>query len=230
MDRYFIQAHLLPALLTSLPALVLYHALFNPQMEAAFAPMQLLTQGTGITFSVALVFLWVQLNKLGGRAIFQKLIFKNELRMPTTDYLLHRNSYFTPEIKRLIRNKIEARFQLRLYNFKKEGGQEENARKQICLAVSQIREHLRGNKMLLRHNIDYGFFKNLISGSLLGFSFSLAGVFLSPHLPLLSPFTSLFYGMAVIYLVPVLFCRSILTHFGHYYSKILYEQFLVSPN
>ena len=207
-----------------------YHALLNPQLEAAFTNTQLLTQGTGITFSVALVFLWVQLNKLGGRAIFQKLIFKNELRMPTTDYLLYRNPYFTPETKRLIRTKIESRFRLRLYTYKKEGWQEENARKQICLAVSQIRECLRDNKMLLRHNIDYGFFKNLISGSLLALLFSVAGVLLSAHLPMFSPFSTFFYIMAGIYLLPVLFCRSILKHFGHYYSKILYEQFLLIPD
>ncbi len=230
MDRYFLQAHLMPAFLTAIPALVFYHALFSPPLEAVFANMQLLTQGTGLTFSLALVFLWVQLNKLGGRLVFQKLIFKDELQMPTTDHLLYRNNYFTPETKRLIRTKVESRFHLRLYTYKKEGKQEENARKQICLAVSQIREHLRNNKMLLRHNIDYGFFKNLISGSLLALLLSLAGLLLAAQLPLLKPFTSLFYLLSGLYSIPVVLSRSILRHFGHYYSKVLYEQFLVSPD
>jgi hypothetical protein len=230
MDRYFLQAHLMPALLTAVPVLVFYHAFFNAHIEAVLANMHLLTQGTGLTFSVALVFLWVQLNKLSGRLVFQKLIFNDELRMPTTDHLLYRNKHFTPETKRLIRNKIESHFQLRLYTYKKEGRQEENARKQICLAVSQIREHLRSNKMLLRHNIDYGFFKNLVSGSLLALLFSVAGALLAPQLPLLKPFTSLYYILTGIYLFPVLFSRGILRHFGHYYSKTLYEQFLVNTH
>ena len=227
-NRYFLQAHLLPALLTSIPALVFLYTLLSLELKLIFQELPLLLKGTGFTFSMALVFLWVQLNKLCGRVIFQKLIFKDELYMPTTNYLLYKNSYFTPEIKRLIRQRIEELFALRLYNHKKERKHETNARKQICIAVSQIRELLRNNQMLLRHNIDYGFSRNLLSGCLPAFLLSLGGFIAADLLPVLSPFQSTFAAMAGIYLLPLLFCRSILQHFGHYYSKILYEQFLLA--
>ena len=228
LDRYYLLARLIPALLTSIPALILYHALLMPKLEVLFSHMQLLTQGTGISFSIALVFLWVQLSKLTGRSIFQKLIFQDELQMPTTNFLLYTNTFFTPETKRKIRQKVEDHYQLRLYDFKKERQQELNARKQICLAVSQIREELRQNKMLLRHNIDYGFFKSLISGSLLASGLSLCGWLLSKFIPALLPFSELLLILGLLYFIPVLFCRSIMEHFGHYYSKVLYEQFLIT--
>lgn len=227
-NRYFLQAHLLPALLTAIPALIFFNTLMSPELKLFFMELPLLLKGTGLTFSVALVFLWVQLNKLSGRIIFQKLIFKGELYMPTTNYLLYKSSYFTPEIKRLIRLRIEALFSLRLYNQKKERKDEINARKQICIAVSQIRELLRNNQMLLRHNIDYGFFKNLLSGCLPAFLLSGIGFLAAEYLPELLPFKGTFAALTLIYLLPLLFCRSILRHFGHYYSKILYEQFLLS--
>ena len=227
-NRYFLQAILLPALLTAIPALILFNTLLGPEMKLLFQELPLLLKGTGISFSVALVFLWVQFNKLSGRVIFQKLIFKDELYMPTTNFLLYKSNYFTPEIKRLIRQRIEELFSLRLYNQKKERKHEINARKQICIAVSQIRELLRNNQMLLRHNIDYGFFKNLLSGCLPAFLLSLGGFIAADFLPVLLPFRSTFAAMTSLYLLPLLFCRSILQHFGHYYSKILYEQFLLS--
>lgn len=227
-DRYYLQARIVPALLTIIPSLILFHSLLGPKLGALFSGIEVLTKGTGVSLSIALLFLWVQLSKLTGRIIFQRLIFQEELRMPTTNYLLQTNSYFTPETKRQIRIKIEICFQLHLYDYRKEQQQELNARKQICLAVSQIREHLRNNKMLLRHGIDYGFFKNLISGSLLAGIFCLAGIGLGQGIYVLEPYSDVFIVLAAIYLLPVLLSRSIMQHFGHYYGKILYEQFLIT--
>lgn len=228
MDRYYLQARLIPALLTAIPAVIFFHAIFNPKLEMLFPGLDLLTEGTSLSFSVALIFLWVQLSKLTGRSVFQRLIFSDELQMPTTNFLLYTDTFFTPETKRAIRKKIEDYFQLRLYNYRQERQQEINARKQICLAVSQIREQLRENKMLLRHNIDYGFFKSLISGSMLACFLCLAGWILGKSIYPLQQFSELFFILGVLYFLPVLFSRSIMQHFGHYYSKILYEQFLVN--
>lgn len=227
-DRYYLQARMVPALLTIIPALILFHSFLGPKLDTLFAGIEVLTKGTGVSLSIALVFLWVQLSKLTGRIIFQRLIFQEELNMPTTNYLLHTNPFFTPETKRQIRLKIENSFQLHLYDFRKEQQQELNARKQICMAVSQIREHLRNNKMLLRHGIDYGFFKNLISGSLLACIFCLAGLGLSHGFITLKPYTDVFSLLGFLYFLPVLLSGSIMRHFGHYYGKILYEQFLIT--
>ncbi len=229
-DRYYLQARMIPALITTIPALILFHTLLGPDLNSVFSGVEILTKGSGVSFSIALIFLWVQLSKLMGRIIFQRLIFQEELKMPTTNYLLYSNHYFTPEIKREIRLKIENCFQLYLYDFRKERQQELNARKQICLAVSQIRELLRNNKMLLRHGIDYGFFKNLISGSFLACCICLAGWILSLTGSNIAPYGDTFIALGVLYLLPVIFSRSIMQHFGHYYGKILYEQFLITPN
>ena len=228
MDRYYLQARLMPALLTAIPAVIFFHAFLSPGLQTLFPELDILTEGTSLSFSVALVFLWVQLSKLTGRSIFQRLIFNDELKMPTTNFLLYTDTFFTPETKRAIRKKIEDYFGLRLYNYRQERQQEINARKQICLAVSQIREQLRENKMLLRHNIDYGFFKSLISGSMLASLLCLAGMLFGRSFHPIGQFSELFLILGILYLIPVLFSRSIMQHFGHYYSKILYEQFLVN--
>ena len=47
-------------------------------------------------------------------------------------------------------------------------------RKQVVTAVSQIRNSLRENKLLLQHNIEYGFFRNFLGGSLIAIVFSIA--------------------------------------------------------
>lgn len=227
-DRYYLQARMVPALLTIIPSLILFHSFLGPKLIILFSGIEALTNGTGLSLSIALLFLWIQLSKLTGRIIFQRLIFQEEINMPTTNFLLHTNHFFTPETKKQIRIKIENCFNLRLYDFRKEQQQELNARKQICLAVSQIREQLRNNKMLLRHGIDYGFFKNLISGSLLACIFCLAGIVLSQEFYSLNPYSEVFTVLIILYILPVLLSGSIMKHFGHYYGKILYEQFLIT--
>ena len=49
---------------------------------------------------------------------------------------------------------------------------DDEERKQIINAVAQIRNNTRGNVLLLQHNIEFGFMRNLIGSSLLAFLIS----------------------------------------------------------
>jgi hypothetical protein len=145
--------------------------------------------------------------------------------MPTTNYLMWDNDFFTKSTKQTIYNKIQSRFNIRLLEEKEAESNEKRARKQIVIAVSQIRNTLRDNKLLLQHNIEYGFFRNLLGGCIFALIFSI-GIFI---LGLVSGSNALIITSCIlvfIYLIPVFFSSSIIKRFGKYYSKILYEQFL----
>lgn len=106
-----------------------------------------------------------------------------------------------------------------------EAANEAKSRKQIVTAVSQIRNALRDNKLLFQHNIEYGFFRNLVGGCVIAILCSivlfLLGIFNN------EPATKL-TGLVLlcIYIIPILFSKFLIKRFGNYYSKILYEQFL----
>jgi hypothetical protein len=175
--------------------------------------------------SAAVLFLCVQVNRLIAKEIFQRLYFKEELFMPTTSHLLYSNRFYETESKNEIRARIKRSYGIDLLNKDEEKENELKARKLIAGAVSQIRISLNGNKMLLQHNIEYGFWRNLIGGSLLAVCFCIAIYFygLDAHTNDLKLTGIICF---IVYLIPVLLSKLIIRSYGKYYAKILFEQFL----
>lgn len=226
INSYYLKARLFPTVLTSIPAIILYNkfvaTIYHDKLENIYTALPTVTD---IILSSAIVFLHVQINRFFSKEIFQRHYFMDEINMPTTNLLLKSNSELEPSIKQKIENKIKSKFGIVLLTSIEESADEQRARKLIATSVSQIRNVLRENTLLLQHNIEYGFFRNFIGGSFLALLQSLIIVFFS-----------LFNGdiittnfgliLTIIYFIPILLSKLIINIYGKYYSKILYEQFL----
>jgi len=226
INSYYLKARLFPTVLTSIPAIILYNkfvaTIYHDKLENIYTALPTVTD---IILSSAIVFLHVQINRFISKEIFQRHYFRDEINMPTTNLLLKSNSELEPSIKQKIENKIKSKFGIVLLTSTEESADEQRARKLIATSVSQIRNVLRENTLLLQHNIEYGFFRNFIGGSFLALLQSLIIVFFS-----------LFNGdiittnfgliLTIIYFIPILLSKLIINIYGKYYSKILYEQFL----
>ena len=226
INNYYLKARLFPTVLTSIPALIIYNkfvaTMFHDKLEKIFTALPTITD---IILSGAIIFLHVQINRLLSKEIFQRLYFKDEVHMPTTNFLLKSNLEFESSIKQKIEDKIKSKFDISLHTANEESANETNARKLIVTAVSQIRNSLRENNLLLQHNIEYGFFRNLIGGSFLAFLISIIVVIYS-HVLGDNEMKNIGWIFAVIYFIPILLSKFIINRFGKYYAKILYEQFL----
>jgi hypothetical protein len=175
--------------------------------------------------STAIIFLCVQINRLLAKEILQRLYFREEHSMPTTNNLLWQSSYYEDTTKAKIREKIKAKFGITLLDYNEEQQNVERARKLITTAVSQIRIALKGNDMLLQHNIEYGFWRNLVGGCILALFFSAATYFYG-KLNELNDLEAVGMVMFFIYATPILLSKYIIESYGRYYAKVLYEQFL----
>lgn len=226
INSYYLKARLFPTVLTSIPAIILYNkfvaTLYHGKLENIYSALPIVTD---IILSSAIVFLLVQINRFISKEIFQRLYFTDEINMPTTNLLLKSNSELETSVKQKIDDKIKSKFDVILLTSDEESADEPRARKLIATTVSQIRNILRENSLLLQHNIEYGFFRNLIGGSFLAFMFSLI-IVLSSHC--ISDFTTRNLGfiLTIIYFIPILFSKLIINRYGKYYAKILFEQFL----
>lgn len=228
--NYYIKARLFPAILTSIPVLVFYNIYvaetYNDDLTNIFSALPIITN---TLLSSAILFLMVQINRLISKEVFQKIYFKDELEMPTTNYLLKSNTYFPPLVKRQIEDKSLSLFEIQLLSETEERADEFAAKKIIVIVVSQIRNMLRENSMLLQHNIEYGFFRNLIGGSLISFVFSvvmlIVAIFQDDDV-----IRNLSIAFAIFYIVPLLLSKVIIDKYGKYYAKILFEQFLSIRN
>lgn len=226
VNTYYIKARLFPTVLTSIPTLILYNkivaSLYHDKLQNIFVALPTITD---VLLSSAIVFLLVQVNRFLSKEIFQRLYFKDEQYMPTTNLLLKSNTELEVSIKQKIEDKIKSKFDIKLLSRVEESVDEQRARKLIVSTVSQIRNCLRDNAMLLRHNIEYGFFRNLIGGSFLAMMISLILIIYS-HFTNDFSIRNLSVILGVIYFFPILLSKFIINRYGKYYAKILFEQFL----
>ena len=225
-DPYFYRARLFPALLTSIPLLIFVNKIIAIKYAGALENiLDILPIITHLGLSAAIIFLLVQINRLVAKEIFQRWFFKDELHMPTTNHLLWNDTHYPFSIKDKIHNKINSKFQIDLATSTEEQQDETNARKLIIAAVSQIKNLLRSNEMLYQHNIEYGFWRNLVGGSLVAILFSLVIVLYGYQNKLVDQ-TTIGTICLIVYFLPVILSKMIIQFYGIYYSKILYEQFL----
>lgn len=226
INSYYLKARLFPTVLTSIPAIILYNkfvaVLYHDRLENIYAALPTITD---VIFSGAIIFLLVQINRFLSKEIFQRVYFKDEINMPTTNLLLKSNNELEKSIKQKIEDKIKTKFDITLLSSIEESAEEPRARKLIATTVSQIRNVLRDNTLLLQHNIEYGFFRNLIGGSFLAFLISLIILF-SSHFSGDIPTRNLGLILTLIYFLPIILSKVIIDRYGKYYAKILYEQFL----
>lgn len=225
-SSYYIRARFFPTVLTIIPLLIFTNKIISLYFSDSLSNIyEVLPQITNWGLSAALLFLMVEINRLIAKETIEKFYFKEEINMPTTTHLLWTDDYYDKEIKEKIRTKIQEKYNIQLMDEMEETKNELKARKVITTAVSQIKNSLRENKLLLQHNIEYGFFRNLLGGSIIAIVFSIIilamGLIYKDHSLKL---TGLLF--CIVYLIPLLFSKKIITKLGNYYSKTLYEQFL----
>jgi hypothetical protein len=223
---YFYRARLFPALITSIPMLIFLNKIIAVEYQEALKNVyDILPIITHLGLSAAIIFLCVQVNRLLAKEIFQRLYFREELNMPTTNHLLWKNNYYDVSVKKKIRDKMNEKFGISLLGSGEEQQDETKARKLIISSVSQIRIALKGNSMLFQHNIEYGFWRNLIGGCVLAVMFSIA-IYFYGRQNRLNDLTTIGIILFSVYLIPIVLSKPIIRYYGKYYSKILFEQFL----
>lgn len=226
MNQYFIRARLFPTILTAIPIIIFINYVLNKELYPSLNQIySILPTLTGFGISAAIIFLSIQINRIVSKELFQRIYFKEEIEMPTTKLLLWANDKLDKDSKIKIRKKINEKLKIKLKNEADENNDLNESKKQIAFAVSQIRNYLRGNILLFQHNVEYGFIRNLIGGSLIATIISF-GILIYSYISNDSTLKITSLILLSIYIIPILLSKFILNKFGNYYAKTLYEQFL----
>lgn len=226
INEYYIKGRLMPAIISSIPILSFYYFGLSKNLGDYVSFLGNYKWAGDITISIALIYLLIQINRFISKELFQKIYFKEESEMPTTNFLLYGDGTLAKSVKNQIREKIKFVFGTDLLNESEEKQNISEAKKTIIGAVSQIRNSTRDNSMILQHNIEYGFVRNLIGGCVLAVIVSAIGLFyfykVAPNK--LSLNLNIFF--IILYLLPILFSKRIIGRYGLNYAKVLFEQFL----
>jgi len=225
MKGYNFRARTTLTILTSLPMLVLFYAILSTYHNALNEIFLILPWLTYLGITGASIYLLTQINRFVSKEIFQKLLFQDELKMPTTTQLLWSDKTLAKIFKERIREKIRNDFQIDLMSLDDERKNEVEARKLIVSAISQVRNALRRNTLLLQHNTEYGFVRNMAGGSLIAL---ISSAFLVVYGCCTDRNSLWNIGMIflVVYLGAIVMCVITIPRYGNYYAKILFEQYI----
>ena len=222
--EYTLKARLVPTVLATPPILLLGNALFDIQASQWLdSDTMIWLFGKG-TASMALVFMMMQVNRLIGLEIFQRWVSRDELNFPTTRLLMATNTEMSPSQRHSIDLKVQQDFQIALPQ--ESQGDTPLVRRHIADIVGRIRLFVGSPPKLLQHNIEYGFFRNLIGASLPVLVTGLASAYL--YSENLMPAWA--YKLSLIYSVfaGILVClaRPLIERLGIHYARVLFQAYL----
>lgn len=221
-DEYAIKARYAPAIIVSLPLILLtsivppesYEQLFRYADQFAFVA----EWGVNVVFVILLIYVIREI----GKSVIAKHLFDSGLQSPTTEMLLWNTRYLSKAMKESLHYKIKSDFDIELLDEIREGEDEQEARLRIREAVGLVRHKVGNGRHTLQYNIRYGFWRNLTGGLPLAILFSiLALCFVSGALAKV---------IAGAYLVSALvlaaFAIPILRSAGHTYAEYLFTEYL----
>ncbi len=209
-NKYTREARFFPTIISAIPILLFQYTFFNKEISDFLVFLGNIEIVGNITISIVVLYFVSQLNRFISKTFFEK----EEIYMPTTDFLLFQNSEYSKEYKKNIYEKLEKDFDIKLPSKLSQEEDELNSRKKI------------GNgKLLLQHNIEYGFWRNLSGGSILAILFS--GI--TAYLSFTQDKNTIFIGSFIllfIFSIILIFNKFFIDRVGKLYARVLIQEYM----
>lgn len=225
-NSYSLIARAFPAILTMPPFFILYYFLLRPIMGDFLGELLAIKIAADITLPIALFFLLIQLDRIISKEIYEKRIFRDGLNFPTTNFLLHLNSHYSPEYVEKIHTQIKSDFNINIPSKNAELQDEDHSRKCISEAVGQIRSKVGKGILLEQHNTEYGFIRNLSGGNFIAIGISILNIIIFIWVYPLNLALIISCIIFLAYLLLLLFAKKMIVSVGNSYAKILIQEYM----
>ena len=227
-NSYAIFARYLPAILSALPFFVFWFYLSdNVQLEELVSFILSLKFFGGTTFSIAFLYICSLAIREISKHFERKYFTDDEAQgFPTTYLMTYADSTFSDSYKDKYRKLISNQFDFELLDKEQEEANPIEARKRLDEAAGLIRATIQEGYLVLKHNIWYGSFRNLIGGTAISIPLCIfeivLGWFWVEDNKVLFILGILFF----IYLILFLLRKRILIRNGEAYAKQLLSEFI----
>lgn len=181
---------------------------------------------SNLSISLICLYFLSEIGRIISKNIFQRFFFKEEIYMPTTNYLMFSDQTYSRNHKIDIRKKVLSDFVVSLPTSDEENSDELDSRKRIVETMARIRKKLEKNKFLLQHNIEYGAMRNAIGGSVIGILVSIFNIIFFSKDISIDLAVNISIATLLIYSLLVLFSKVIIEFYGNNYAKILFREYL----
>ena len=226
-DAYALKGRIAPALFSIIiPIIIFNHFYVSEEFSKFVSEFTGAKLVSNLTISGICLYFLSEIGRLLGKNVFERAFFKEELHMPTTNFLLFSDSSYSEQHKQRIRAKIEADFGVNLPTKEDEEEDELSTRTRIVEVMALIRKKLHGNKFLLQHNIEYGAMRNAIGGSTIGAILSLANIMFFSVVVLVDIAKYISVLTFCIYFLLIILSKIVIGFYGRNYAKILYREYM----
>lgn len=177
-DSYSLYARVFPALISALPLFVLWYfisALGDLSGLMSYI-LSLKFLGT-VTFGVVFLYFYAQLIRTVSKFL-EKRYFLEEKGFPTTYLMLYRDSTYSRNYKDAYRARAEIAFGIALPTDEDENEDIEETTRRLHEITKHLILQLGPSHLVLKHNVWYGFFRNLVGGALFASLFCILNIYL----------------------------------------------------
>lgn len=226
LDQYTIIARIFPAAISSIPFFVLYYYFLSDKIGNFLVELFDIKWLSDTTISVALIFLLIQLSRFTSKELYEKRIYSDGLGLPTTNYLLHADSFYSAEFTKKIHQKIFKDFNIDIPPARKEIFDVDGSRKQIVEAINLIRAMVGKGNLVQQHNIEYGFVRNVIGGAVIAVIISIFNLAVFYWLSFNLTAFILSGIIASTYFLLIGFGKRLINFFGVNYARVLIQEYM----
>jgi hypothetical protein len=226
-DPYYVKARILPAVFSiGIPLIVFNYFVLNEELTKFIDTILNIKILSKLTFSIILLFVFSEMGRFLGKIIFEGFYFKDELRMPTTEFLMFKTNIYSADYKNDFRKKVLKDFNISLPTEEDEMANENLTRTKIVETMALIRKKIHSNRFLLKHNIEYGAIRNMIGGAVIGIILSIFNIiFFNLYIKNSLAVYITVVGLTV-YMTLVIFSKIIIKFYAKNYAKILYREYI----
>ncbi len=229
IDQYAMRARYAPALVTSIIPIIVFNHFFASEEFSKFVG-ELMGAKLLSNFTVSALSLYY-LSEFGrtiGKGLFENRLFKDELCMPTTNFLMHSDQTYSTEYKQKFGEIVQSEFDITLPSSDDEKVNERAARTRIVEVMALVRKRLEDNEFLLQHNIEYGAMRNAIGGALIGAVLSSLNIWFFSTVSPNELAITLSAITLTLYVALLTLSKPIVNFYGRNYAKVLFREFMGS--
>lgn len=228
IDFYFLVARIIPAALSGIPLFVFQFFVLRTQLSEFWNALLGAQIVSNVTISMAFLIAFIMLSRYLSKVFFEVHMFDDGRSFPTTQFLLHADTTYSQGYTSQIHERIRNDFGIQIPTEVQEASDEAQSRKLIREAVDLIRAKVGKGRLVNQHVAEYGFWRNLAGGSVLGLFLAAADllVFWLAYPNNVALLISI--ALVGVYSLHLIFAKRLIVSHGRYYAKVLIQEYMAS--
>ncbi|PYI90335.1 MAG: hypothetical protein DME97_17710 [Verrucomicrobia bacterium] len=229
-DTYSLYARTLPALISATPLFVLWYFVRRDAEWRGLLTFVFSLRFLG-AISLSAVFLYFYSHFLRYTSKwFERRYFTSRRGFPTTYFMLFHDTTYSKDYKAKFRARVKAICKLDLLDEADEHSQPLEAKNRLNECINHIRLKVGPGKLVLKHNIWYGFTRNLLGGAIYSSLFCCVNILLGLMVLKSDPLVIASAILLVIYSTLLMFHRALLFQNAEAYARQLISEFMAVGN